>query len=217
MHSQACHQHPPNLKVSGCEDLLVEFPIIPVSSELTIERFPTAFSQALEVSETMCSADVTDWDWEEEDDEEVTPHVHQHQNKGNIHLLLSQLKGSFLNSFTDQLWDDLSIRFAQEWNAVARQRLGTSTSGSSSTTDPIFNVGITSQRQASKRPRGNRDDEFEDDEGDYLMGPSGQSVNGADITLLFACPFRKHDPRKYSAQDWPKCVLASHLTVSRLK
>lgn len=214
--SETCHGHHPKLDVLCREGLPVEHPIIPRFNSSTMNPYPTAFSRASEVSETMCSADVTDWEGED-DDNEVIPHVHPHQNRDNIELLLSRLKGVLPTHFADQLWEDLSIKFTQEWDAMTRQRPGTSTSGSSSTTDPIVNRGITSQRQASKRPRGSRDDEFEDDDGDSLLDPSGQPTNGVDTTLMFACPFRKHDPRKYSVQDWPKCALVPHSTVSRLK
>ncbi|KAH9214585.1 hypothetical protein DL95DRAFT_446352 [Leptodontidium sp. 2 PMI_412] len=46
-------------------------------------------------------------------------------------------------------------------------------------------------------------------------GPETQAV--ADIHLKFACPYQKHNPRKYCIKDWQRCVLTPHTTVARVK
>ncbi|KAH8751437.1 hypothetical protein BGZ57DRAFT_735818, partial [Hyaloscypha finlandica] len=33
----------------------------------------------------------------------------------------------------------------------------------------------------------------------------------------FACPYRKHNPRKYCVRDWRTCALTPHKTVARVK
>jgi len=33
----------------------------------------------------------------------------------------------------------------------------------------------------------------------------------------FACPYRKHNPEKYTLQDWRSCALSGFPTVARVK
>lgn len=87
---------------------------------------------------------------------------------------------------------------------------------------------ITNQSQNKKRSHENRhneqgqedDDDEDDGEKEPKRSRKGRpSSVGDEQDSSFACPFRKHDPRKYSVQNskWKICALTSHQNVARVK
>jgi hypothetical protein len=67
------------------------------------------------------------------------------------------------------------------------------------------------------------DDEKDSDSDDDIQRRSGPTKNGPDRFDVssnrgnFACPYRKHNSRKYNVIEWRTCALTSHNTIARVK
>jgi hypothetical protein len=79
-----------------------------------------------------------------------------------------------------------------------------------------------SGREIPGRQQGDRRGD-EDPDGDPEKNPGGRGKspeflpNTDQIAAPFACPYRKHNPRKYCVADWRSCALGPHKTVARVK
>jgi hypothetical protein len=81
-------------------------------------------------------------------------------------------------------------------------------------------MAITSQ--GSKRSRTDKSGHEADDDGENdeksLKRPKQASLSTPEKDYRgFACPYRKHNPRKYCVHDWSTCVLTPLRTVARVK
>jgi hypothetical protein len=67
------------------------------------------------------------------------------------------------------------------------------------------------------------DDDKDEPEDENARNQKHRKMNAAlqadSLRLLFACPFRKHDPFKYSTvnRDWHGCATTPYYTIGRLK
>jgi hypothetical protein len=65
------------------------------------------------------------------------------------------------------------------------------------------------------------DENPDEDPEDRLQGSGGKNPgfgpNTDQIPPQFACPYRKHNPRKYGVADWRSCALSHHKTIARVK
>lgn len=66
---------------------------------------------------------------------------------------------------------------------------------------------------------GEREDFPEEDGDGRPKRPKVPSTSTTSFEELaqFACPYRKHDPRKFNFRDWPTCALTPQRTVARVK
>lgn len=120
----------------------------------------------------------------------------------------------------DQLMEDFLVKLSVDWQSTLRQRGPSTTSNMASNPDSRTLLGGSVNTKGTKRPRENREDQKSDDEGGEGFKRSGGSsaAKGFEgITLLFACPYRKQNPRKYCVRDWGTCALTGHQTISRVK
>jgi hypothetical protein len=69
-----------------------------------------------------------------------------------------------------------------------------------------------------KRPISDEEDDSCDEDESYRYSKRPKQVKFEKIdSLRLACPFRKHNPRKYGIQGWRSCALRHWKTVSRVK
>lgn len=91
----------------------------------------------------------------------------------------------------------------------------TATSGSLNTSTRTSNLG------SAKRSLEDEGKELpeEDDDERRAKKPRTPAVsrNALEESAQFACPYRKHDPRKYNVNDWSSCALTPLRTVARVK
>jgi hypothetical protein len=81
---------------------------------------------------------------------------------------------------------------------------------------------MTITSQGSKRSRTDKSGHEADDDGENdeksLKRPKQASLSTPEKDYRgFACPYRKHNPRKYCVHDWSTCVLTPLRTVARVK
>jgi hypothetical protein len=95
--------------------------------------------------------------------------------------------------------------------------VSSSTTISKSATDSATNSSLSNQ--GSKRSRNNDYEPSSDGEDD----PTGQprlnlhKPQNSDASLKLACPFRKHDPRKYNLGSYRICAITPWENIARLK
>ena len=96
----------------------------------------------------------------------------------------------------------------------------TPTSKSSTKSDIQMNGTRPIAGQNGKRKRqGQDDDENDESENRNPKRPKGllsPSIN-QDDSSKFACPYRKHDAKRYCVRHWRSCALTPLETVARVK
>jgi hypothetical protein len=189
-----------------------------------------AHSQSESLTDSPCSEDATDW--EESDDENDFPiHIElfgkppmdrgvqdlSQATQVVIEKQFSPAKAELLERLMKEFW----VIFDQNWKAIPLQRGSTSPSGSGSGS-PTSRPGSPKATTCSttKRPRDNGNDEGQDENsgrGFKRFQNSLKASDTSDDSGLFACPFRKHNPKKYSVKEWRICALTGYKSVARLK
>ncbi|KAK4195303.1 hypothetical protein QBC40DRAFT_289321 [Triangularia verruculosa] len=118
----------------------------------------------------------------------------------------------------------LWTRYNRDWNALIVQCVGEAGRSSSSPhyrdTSGRVRKGTSSRQAKNLRPGGRYpvdDEDEDDDDGEGQRPGSSLSKRSSLSTKKFACPFRKHDPQKYSLQEHEVCAVRSWGTISRLK
>ncbi|KAG4411122.1 hypothetical protein IFR04_015747 [Cadophora malorum] len=99
------------------------------------------------------------------------------------------------------------------------------TASSSAVSEPERNASepssTTSYPQKEKRPRVDQSDHDADSDEDKnrkrSRTPKKDVPPGKNDCQKFACPYRKHNPRKYNVQSWRTCALTPHENVARVK
>jgi len=132
-------------------------------------------------------------------------------------LELPQLR-SEKAGLVERLMEDFWARFESELSKNLRQH-GTSATSNSSSDSGLTSKG-SSKLRSTKRRRKTSDDQEEND--DQERGPKRSNNNETAQGILerperFACPYRKHNPKKYGLEGWGPCVLTGHQDMSRVK
>ena len=177
--------------------------------------------------ESTCSADDTD----SEEDDEIADYVPQDplilrggskalRNGIHLDLLLRQTL-SMRSGLVEQLLDEALAGITQSGSTPVRQCAPSSVSGSASSCDPGLLSSNPSSSRSSKRPRDSEDEDGpaeNDQRGSKRPRDPPPSPDINEPVLEFACPFRKHNPRKYCIKnkDWKTCALTPHHTVARV-
>jgi hypothetical protein len=136
------------------------------------------------------------------------------RSKDDIKPILSMAKQQLVDELMEQFW----IIFNQEWQSGIKSH-----GGESSNTAGLPDSRTLVQRSSAQRPHKRRIDDQrsgDDDEEGENSKRSNQGLFPADEARRrndFACPYRKHDPRKYSVSNWRSCALTPLATVARVK
>lgn len=123
-------------------------------------------------------------------------------------------------ALVDRVMDEFWTIFNQNWDSGFRECAGTShTSSSPSNSTIITSAALTpSSTQQRKRQR-DSDKASDDEDGNMSRRPkrsTGPSEDSRD-RKRFACPFRKHDARRYSTYSYRVCALSHWETIARVK
>lgn len=213
----------------GCE-----FSLYPHSETGHLVRHRIEYGSATTHSEmgsqTSSASSEDDTDWEDDSDMEGSSEILQFQlpspqdRNPRIELPPFQTNSSPMKSrLIDKLMLDFCAIFDSNWPHGMRQH---GSPGQSTSSITASESGATSRDSSSVRyGKRSRSYDGEDEEGDDHHErrkrtpidklPAVQEDNP--LVRNFACPFRKHDPRKYSIQESPRCALKPQKTIARLK
>jgi hypothetical protein len=184
----------------------------------------STISQSKSITDSTCSEDETDW--EEDSDGDWTPlcdlldprHIDIGEAENNESFASGQMT-STKAQLVDRLMEDFWPIFNQRWRPGLRHRGTTPDSSSSSSNSTPPRRGL-SKGKGVKRFRGDGDEEDPGEEsrkGAKRRFESSEPLDATDNTSPFACPFRKHNPRKYCIRNWARCALTAQSTVARVK
>jgi hypothetical protein len=173
-----------------------------------------------------------DEDEDEHEDKEVELYSLVHGSNLNWVWALSE-QGSLheqdiLSSILDRTRDNLLEGLMNQFWMTVNQRMSGSIrvhGGSFSTSLASisdFSTPHTESYSTSPGKRARKDNRGEFPEEDGERGPKkprfpSTSPESLEEAAQFACPYRKHDPRKYNIRDWATCALTPHRTVARVK
>ncbi|KAM3087035.1 protein phosphatase regulator [Clarireedia jacksonii] len=214
-----------------------------------LESLPTSIdSESPMVSEILSSASSwgdcstgfeTDSTWSEDGSvwgEDGTPQIYDHlglfgitatekfaphrkDSDLSVQQLLTPLKKKLVDGIMREFW----VIFNQEWTANIQRHSGGSPQSMSSSISQCNNTsGSSSSSRGQKREREDEEDKNpEDNNGRDPKRPKVDfsPLKGSDERMKFACPYRKHDPRKYCHQirRWRSCALTPLDTIARVK
>lgn len=90
---------------------------------------------------------------------------------------------------------------------------------SSSTAPSAELSSLKGSKRTKRRLREDNGTDSEEDEQNKRTPPQGSSVvsDPTKCNQGFACPYRKHNPRKYGIDGWRPCALTPHNTIARVK
>jgi hypothetical protein len=169
-------------------------------------------------------------DWEEEEEEETGDKDDAEtffergsiltwsglRDPGPMKLSLSNVKDGLVECLMKEFWDNAN----QTLTSIMRTH-GSSADSSSPSSEN--NGNIRQQLQISAPGKRSREDG--NDEPPEQDGERGSKKPKSVLTLIensgerhhFACPYRKHDPRKYNVNQWATCALTAREGVARVK
>ncbi|KAH8595473.1 hypothetical protein B0O99DRAFT_156791 [Bisporella sp. PMI_857] len=168
--------------------------------------------------ESSCSEHDTNWDEESGSENQV----HQYS------ISRGDLSGDYTNNLVippaevkvaDAPMEE--VLFKQDWVSTLRKCTPGSTLPTANTADPASQQASSShgaKRRRESDVQGNPEEGDEGDESDssHKLKRARTSKESMNI-IKFACPYRKHDPRRYSVLKWAPCALTPHKTVARVK
>jgi hypothetical protein len=174
--------------------------------------------------------DLTDW----EEDSDGDNYVHQVECDDSALVqrdveYQSTLIGDSLEpmkrEMVDRLMEEFWIIFHQKWSTDFR-KCPSNPGDSAPTSRSTFGFEFGQGTLAGGNSGGGQNGDERDDENfgnDPKGGPGGKGTppefqpNTDQTSAGFACPYRKHNPRKYCVRDWRTCALTPHKTVARVK
>jgi hypothetical protein len=122
-------------------------------------------------------------------------------------------------ALVDRVMEEFWVMFNQGWSSNFTQHAGNS-SGTSQSSNAENANHDKDARHLSRRKRQRDDDDPGDQNGDRNSNPPGKRSSGgknSEESIKFACPFRKHNPRKYNIYSHRTCTLSHWDTIARLK
>jgi hypothetical protein len=175
-----------------------------------------------------CSEDETDW----KEDDTIEEHDisglltsifggSPTQLEGKAHHATNHILTPAKDIVIDKIMKEFWIIFDQDWAANV-QRRGSSPTSSSQDRAESLRQGSSSSRATKRKTREDEESEHEDADGRGQKRPrkepsSSEKPRSPAGNMNFACPYRKHDPRKYCVIRWGPCALTPLKTVARVK
>lgn len=145
------------------------------------------------------------------------------RNSRKSEKLIAPSLNSMKRGLIDGIMKDFWVVFDQEWSANMRTCTGTpgSSSSTSSISGPGFSLGtFTTNKQKRSRDDGQDGSPGKDDDENQMPPRKVSSQFGHRAEeRKFACPYRKHNPQKYSCHSgkWRLCAVNSFDSIARLK
>ncbi|KAF4627619.1 hypothetical protein G7Y89_g10534 [Cudoniella acicularis] len=135
-----------------------------------------------------------------------------------VNLELDRMKEALVDTIMKEFW----VIFNQEWSANVRRHTGASPESTSPSTSRVKTTPEEHQSRGYRKHDRDGEEEQEQDDKDG-RSPKRQKIAATPKdkteTLAFACPYRKHNPRKYchSIRKWRSCALSPLDNISRVK
>lgn len=130
--------------------------------------------------------------------------------------ILDPMRQALVERIMDEFW----IVFSQDWATGVTQHSGGSPTSVDSKDRDTSTEKESFSSSPQKRQRSDKEDS-PDESGNKKprrQGGHGPRLSGGLADLArFACPFRKHDPQKYSIHSHRVCALTSWDTIARVK
>jgi hypothetical protein len=121
----------------------------------------------------------------------------------------------------DRLMEDFWILFDQiQHTGVISHGSDPTSVGPTTSSSNTAPFALNSPVRGSKRGLDNQDDPESDDDSQRRYEPPRKGSAVLDLGSSrpnFACPYRKHNPRKYSITEWRTCALTPHNSIARVK
>lgn len=165
------------------------------------------------------SGEESDWEDDEIDPNELLAQTILDSDVA-VRPLLSPMKRELVNSIMKEFW----VIFNQEWSANIRK---CSEGSPDSTSSSVPHSKTMKENEGSKSGQKRKKDKDDGDDGlgeDGNRDPKKPKSKAATDAMVeenkkFACPYRKHDPRKYCHQvrSWRSCALTPLDTIARVK
>jgi hypothetical protein len=173
-------------------------------------------------SHSMESEDATDWEVSSEEEYPILSMTSREmlnlQKERENHSLIRQQLTPAKLQLVDRLMEEFWIIFNKDWKASSRQRGQTSSPATGSyAANSLRTPGNTKSRKRSLDRGDDGDPGDEDGRGSKRFGSALGSPDITNIAENYACPYRKHNPRKYCVKDWRSCCLTPQKTVARVK
>jgi hypothetical protein len=137
-----------------------------------------------------------------------------------LDMVLERNRSELLEGIMEQFW----MYVNQRMGGGIRMHADASSSSQRATSGSLNASTRTSNSSSGKRSLGVEDEgqEFPEEEDERrAKKPRTPAVSrdALEESAQFACPYRKHDPRKYNVhgRDWAKCALTPFPTVARVK
>jgi len=180
----------------------------------------TNTSPASEATTDVSTSDTTEW---EDDSDTETEYGHGELTVSDTYKHLDIMRSILLperTNLVNRIMQEFWIIFYQDW-ATKFRKCGTNTSSTPSTTRECRIADQSAPSSGPQKHQREDDDPLPPDDRqgrDQKRPRYGSVVSGLiDDSMRLACPYRKHDPRRYSVQLWQSCALTSHDTVARVK
>jgi hypothetical protein len=134
-----------------------------------------------------------------------------------LDMVLERTRVELLEGIMQQFW----MYVNQRMGGGIRMHADPSSTSQTARSGSLNGSTRTSNLGSGKRVWENEGQEFPEDDDDErrakkLRTPA-VSRDALEESAQFACPYRKHDPRKYNVRDWATCALSPLRTVARVK
>jgi hypothetical protein len=185
-------------------------------------------ARAIEIVEEAISPE-NETDWVEDESDESEESFESTSSDTEQSTVWEVISGSWIEptlaasktKLIDRLMEDFWIFFGQvqHTNIVGHTGASSSTGATTSSSNTLSSTA-SCLAKGSKRGLEDQNDPESDDDSQRRSGPprKGSVVPEPERSRPnFACPYRKHNPRKYSVTEWRPCALTPHNTIARVK
>jgi hypothetical protein len=137
-----------------------------------------------------------------------------------IQPLIVASKQKLIDCLMEHFW--VLLEQMQDTNIVGHASEASSTRAKTAPSSTAPSAELSSLKGSRRTKRRLREDNGADSEEDGQNKPTPPKESSAvsDPTKSnqgFACPYRKHNPRKYGIDGWRPCALTPHNTIARVK
>jgi hypothetical protein len=133
--------------------------------------------------------------------------------------IISSILDPARRSMVERVMEEFWMIFDRSWDNGFSECAGASSSSSSEPQDGSTDSTTHSFSPFSPRKRQREEEPPQDGQGqDSHKTPenTGWEIN-RDDDIRFACPYRKHDPRRYNVYSHPVCTISHWGTIARVK
>lgn len=145
------------------------------------------------------------------------------QQRRTLEAILTPMKRAFVDRLMNEFWVIFDQRMDNKFRKCPNNSTSSAGNGSAFSSTGSSQHQNTATEKKRSRNRASGDDELPGDDKRDSKRSRNTPGNAVDMEEdnKFACPYRKHNPRKYcvqyTRQRWRHCALKSFPTISRLK